>query len=281
MFLTKFATQGPPAPPARHVPGVARSCSDRALANPKIEIHWNTAVDEVLGDEKVEGLRWCETRSPASSREMPVDGPVRRHRPRAQHRRCSRDWLDMDDEGLPRRPATRPASDDRRRVHRRRRPGPQLPAGRHRRRRRLQGRHRRRALARGAGHHRSRDRHRLVRRRITTCPDLLAAPAMHVRGWSAFRARRTGPRPAVRRWRVWRRPPRRIRAGPQGAAGPADASAGSSALLRALPVPGRRSSSVAILATSLIGLINPSCSKLLIDDVIIGEDYTSSTCTSG
>ena len=43
--------------------------------------------------------------------------------------------------------------EDRWRVHRRRRPRPSLPPGRHRRRGRLQGGHRRRALARGAGHH--------------------------------------------------------------------------------------------------------------------------------
>ena len=102
----------------------------------------------------------CATRSPASSREMPMEGlfiaigykPNTDGVPRlARGRR----------EGLPRRPR-RDRLEDRRRVHRRRRPRPPLPPGRDGRRRRLQGRDRRRALARGPGHHRGGDRHRLV-----------------------------------------------------------------------------------------------------------------------
>ena len=44
-------------------------------------------------------------------------------------------------------------------------------------------------------------------------------------------------------------------------------------LLRALPAPGRHRPRSAILATSIIGLINPLLLGLLLDQVIIGEDY--------
>jgi thioredoxin reductase (NADPH) len=50
---------------------------DRVLANPKIEIIWNSAVDEILGQmepvKKVTGVRLKDTKSGAT-REMPIDG---------------------------------------------------------------------------------------------------------------------------------------------------------------------------------------------------------------
>jgi len=46
---------------------------DRARENPKIEIHTNVAVDEVLGDAKVEGVRLRDTASGAMQ-EMPLEG---------------------------------------------------------------------------------------------------------------------------------------------------------------------------------------------------------------
>ena len=72
---------------------------DRAIDNPKIEIHTNTAVEEVLGDAKVEGLRLRDTTTGER---------VGRCRSRAlfvaigykpEHRRPSRDWLEVDDKG--------------------------------------------------------------------------------------------------------------------------------------------------------------------------------------
>src|SRR3970282_365638 len=39
----------------------SRIMVERAKANPKIEIHTNTAIDEVLGDAKVEGLALRDT----------------------------------------------------------------------------------------------------------------------------------------------------------------------------------------------------------------------------
>src|ERR1700704_5627621 len=46
---------------------------ERAHAHPKIEIHANTAVEEVLGDSKVNGLRLSDTRT-GDERQLPVEG---------------------------------------------------------------------------------------------------------------------------------------------------------------------------------------------------------------
>ncbi|HEX7949501.1 MAG TPA: thioredoxin-disulfide reductase [Candidatus Limnocylindrales bacterium] len=67
---------------------------DRAKANPKIEIQTNTAVDEVLGNEKVRGLRLRDTQTGAT-RELPVGGLFIAigYRPNTE---IFRDWLDVD-----------------------------------------------------------------------------------------------------------------------------------------------------------------------------------------
>jgi thioredoxin reductase (NADPH) len=46
---------------------------DRTYGNPKIEVHTNTAIDEVLGDAKVEGLRIKDTTT-GELRELPLEG---------------------------------------------------------------------------------------------------------------------------------------------------------------------------------------------------------------
>jgi thioredoxin reductase (NADPH) len=51
----------------------SRIMEARAERNPQIQIHRNTAIDEVLGDTSVSGLRLRDTRTDARS-EMPVDG---------------------------------------------------------------------------------------------------------------------------------------------------------------------------------------------------------------
>ena len=70
---------------------------DRALNNPKIEVHPSTAVEEVLGDEKVSGLRLRDTRDD-SVREVPMEGlfVAIGYRPNTE---VFRDWLDVDDAG--------------------------------------------------------------------------------------------------------------------------------------------------------------------------------------
>jgi thioredoxin reductase (NADPH) len=46
---------------------------DRALANPKIKVEWNTVVTKVLGSEKVEGVAVQDTRTGAA-RTLDVTG---------------------------------------------------------------------------------------------------------------------------------------------------------------------------------------------------------------
>jgi thioredoxin reductase (NADPH) len=70
---------------------------DRAKLNPKIEIHPNTAVEEVLGDAKVEGLRLLDTAT-GEARDVPMEGlfVAIGYRPNTE---VFRDWLDVDDKG--------------------------------------------------------------------------------------------------------------------------------------------------------------------------------------
>jgi thioredoxin reductase (NADPH) len=70
---------------------------DRAVAHDKIEIHPNTAVEEVLGDTKVEGVRLTDTITGEEQR-LPVDGVFIAigYRPNTE---AFRDWLDVDEKG--------------------------------------------------------------------------------------------------------------------------------------------------------------------------------------
>ncbi|HET7704279.1 MAG TPA: thioredoxin-disulfide reductase [Candidatus Limnocylindrales bacterium] len=70
---------------------------DRAIDNPKIEIHTNTAIDEVLGGAKVEGLRLRDTET-AAVRDVPMEGlfVAIGYRPNTE---VFKDWLDVDDKG--------------------------------------------------------------------------------------------------------------------------------------------------------------------------------------
>ena len=51
----------------------SRIMQDRAMNNPKIEFVWNTTVTDVLGDEKITGLRVKDTKT-GEEREMSVGG---------------------------------------------------------------------------------------------------------------------------------------------------------------------------------------------------------------
>jgi thioredoxin reductase (NADPH) len=70
---------------------------DRAIANPKIEIHTNTAVEEVLGSHKVSGLRLRDTVS-GEQREVPMEGLFIAigYRPNTE---VFREWLEVDEKG--------------------------------------------------------------------------------------------------------------------------------------------------------------------------------------
>ena len=71
-FLTRFATKVHLLH-RRESFRASKIMVDRAIATPKIEIHTNTAVDEVLGDLKVEGLRLRETTSDRVT-DVPMEG---------------------------------------------------------------------------------------------------------------------------------------------------------------------------------------------------------------
>ena len=70
---------------------------DRAYANPKIEVHPNTAIEEVMGDAKVNGLRLRDTVS-GEERTVPMEGlfVAIGYRPNTE---AFRDWLDVDEAG--------------------------------------------------------------------------------------------------------------------------------------------------------------------------------------
>jgi thioredoxin reductase (NADPH) len=71
-YLTRFATKVHLLH-RREAFRASKIMVDRAIDNPKIEIHMNTAVDEVLGGAKVEGLRLRDTGSDAT-RDLPMEG---------------------------------------------------------------------------------------------------------------------------------------------------------------------------------------------------------------
>jgi thioredoxin reductase (NADPH) len=75
----------------------SRIMVERARQNPKIEIHTNTAVDEVLGAEKVSGLRLRDTVTD-QPRDLPADGVFIAigHKPNTE---AFRDWLEVDAKG--------------------------------------------------------------------------------------------------------------------------------------------------------------------------------------
>jgi thioredoxin reductase (NADPH) len=70
---------------------------DRAKANPKIAIRMNTAVDEVLGDAKVSGLRLRDTQS-GETEEVDMEGLFIAigYKPNTD---VFKDWLEVDDKG--------------------------------------------------------------------------------------------------------------------------------------------------------------------------------------
>jgi thioredoxin reductase (NADPH) len=70
---------------------------DRTYGHPKIEVHTNTVVDEVVGDAKVEALRLRDTATD-EQRVMPIEGlfVAIGHKPNTD---VFREWLDTDEKG--------------------------------------------------------------------------------------------------------------------------------------------------------------------------------------
>jgi thioredoxin reductase (NADPH) len=95
-YLTRFATKVHLLH-RRDTFRASKILIDRARAHPKIEIHPNTAIDEVLGDAKVEALRLSDT-STGDARTMPVDGlfVAIGYKPNTD---AFRDWLEVDAAG--------------------------------------------------------------------------------------------------------------------------------------------------------------------------------------
>ena len=95
-YLTRFATKVHMLH-RRDTFRASRILIDRARAHPKIEIHPNTAVEEILGDVKVDGMRLLDTATGAQT-EMPIDGVFIAigYKPNTD---AFRDWLEVDSAG--------------------------------------------------------------------------------------------------------------------------------------------------------------------------------------
>jgi thioredoxin reductase (NADPH) len=95
-FLTRFAERVTIVHRRDHFRG-SKIMQDRALANPKIDVRWNSEIAEVLGDEVVTGLRIRDTRT-GKTQDEPMDGlfVAIGYRPNTE---AFRDWLDMDHHG--------------------------------------------------------------------------------------------------------------------------------------------------------------------------------------
>ena len=95
-YLTRFATKVHLLH-RRDTFRASKIMIERARAHPKIEIHPNTAVEEVLGDAKVEGVRLQDTTT-GDVRTLPLDGlfVAIGYRPNTD---AFRDWLEVDEAG--------------------------------------------------------------------------------------------------------------------------------------------------------------------------------------
>jgi thioredoxin reductase (NADPH) len=95
-FLTRFATEVVLLHRREKFRG-SKIMQERALANPKIDVRWNTEVADVLGQEKVEGLRLRNTEDGTQTDE-PMEGLFIAigYKPNTD---IFRDWLDVDDKG--------------------------------------------------------------------------------------------------------------------------------------------------------------------------------------
>ena len=161
LFLTKFASRVHLVH-RRDEFRASRIMVDRAEQNEKLDFVLNAVVEEIIGDAKVEGLRLRSTATDETW-EVPADGlfVAIGHDPNTS---LFVDQLDHDENGYLVTQARLDRDEHPRRLRRRRRAGPHLPAGGHRRRIGLHGRARRRAVprdARGAPRHRD-DREPLV-----------------------------------------------------------------------------------------------------------------------
>jgi thioredoxin reductase (NADPH) len=96
IYLTRFATKVHMLH-RRDAFRASKIMVDRAIAHPKIDIHPNIAVDEVLGAEKVHGLKLRDTVT-GEQTEMPIEGLFIAigYEPNTA---AFRDWLEVDEKG--------------------------------------------------------------------------------------------------------------------------------------------------------------------------------------
>jgi thioredoxin reductase (NADPH) len=95
-FLTRFASEVVLLH-RRDKFRASKIMQQRALDNPKIKVLWNTQVADVLGDEKVEGLRLRDTVS-GDEADEPMEGLFIAigYKPNTD---AFKDWLEVDDKG--------------------------------------------------------------------------------------------------------------------------------------------------------------------------------------
>jgi thioredoxin reductase (NADPH) len=95
-FLTRFANEVVLLHRRDQFRG-SKIMQERALHNPKIRVRWNTEIADVLGAEKVEGLRLRNT-SDGTEQDEPMEGlfVAIGYRPNTE---VFRDWLELDDKG--------------------------------------------------------------------------------------------------------------------------------------------------------------------------------------
>jgi len=96
LFLTKFATKVTIIHRRKEL-RASKIMQDRAFANEKVEFRWNSAVDEVLGQDRVEGVLLTDTTTGATER-LDIDGlfVAIGHTPNTK---LFEGQLDLDDEG--------------------------------------------------------------------------------------------------------------------------------------------------------------------------------------
>jgi thioredoxin reductase (NADPH) len=95
-FLTRFASEVVLLHRRDRFRG-SKIMQDRALEHPKIDVRWNTEIADVLGGEKVEGLRLRNTVD-GDERDEEMEGlfVAIGYKPNTD---AFRDWLEIDDKG--------------------------------------------------------------------------------------------------------------------------------------------------------------------------------------
>ncbi len=96
LFLTRFASTVHLIH-RRDELRASKIMQERAFASPKIQFHWNTTIDDVLGEKAVEGLTLRDVNT-GETRVLPVAGffVAIGHEPNTK---IFKGWLDMDDAG--------------------------------------------------------------------------------------------------------------------------------------------------------------------------------------